>query len=255
MPFERSIRVAGTFNFRDIGHYEARDGRHTRPAVLFRSGAIHDLAALRELGVRSVIDLRSASDVERDAGPLGALREHSAVARLAQPLLPQQIGRQPPYEWLNERYGQGVSAERYLGYLEIGSDNVRQVFDSFARPGAFPAVVHCTAGKDRTGVIVALLLDLLGVSRDTIVADYALSNAAVPDLIRHLAGDSVDVDDLSESDLFRYGAPPEVMEGFLDALYREHGSARTFLEGAGVASASFSILEEALLTAAGDDAP
>ena len=68
MPFERSIRIAGTFNFRDIGHYEARDGRHTRPAVLFRSGAIHDLAALRELGVRSVIDLRSASDVERDAG-------------------------------------------------------------------------------------------------------------------------------------------------------------------------------------------
>ena len=83
MPFERSIRVAGTFTFRDIGHYEARGGRRTRPAVLFRSGAIHDLAALRELGVRSVIDLRSASDVERDAGPLGHLvqiRAHESVA-------------------------------------------------------------------------------------------------------------------------------------------------------------------------------
>lgn len=246
-PFERRIDVAGTFNFRDVGHYETSDGRRTRPGVLYRSGAIHDLAVLGALGVRSVIDLRSASDVQRDAGPMGALREHAEVRRVARPLLPRQIDGSPPYEWLNDRYGSGISAERYLAYIEVGADNVRAVFQHLAGPEAFPAVVHCTAGKDRTGVIVALVLDLLGVQRDTIVEDYAHSNAAIPDLLRHLAGDRVQVEELSESDLFRYGAPAAVMDGFLDGLYSEHGSARAYLEQIGVDRSVFAALEDALL--------
>ena len=145
------------------------------------------------------------------------------------------------------RCGPGISAARYSGYIEIGSKNVLDVCQLFASADAFPAVVHCTAGKDRTGVIIALVLDLLGVAHETLVADYELSNAAVPDLVVHFGGDAADVAALSESDMMQFGAPREAMQGFLAQLHREHGSAREWLRSIGVEDASFDTLEEVLL--------
>jgi protein-tyrosine phosphatase len=248
IPFERSLEVEGTFNFRDLGHYSARDGLSTRPGVLFRSGAIHDLRPVGALGVRTIVDLRSRSDVERDAGPLGAVRQEDGVRRVVTPLIPPRVGELSGHEYLNDRFGPGISAGRYSGYIEIGSSNVRDVFQLFASADAFPAVVHCTAGKDRTGVIIALILDLLGVAHETIVADYALSNAAVPDLVAHLMGDAADPGALSESDMLRFGAPREAMQGFLAQLHREHGSSRSWLSSIGVEDTVFDTLEEVLLT-------
>lgn len=249
-PFERTLTVEGTFNFRDVGHYDAGDGRRTRPGVLYRSGAIHDLAPVGALGIKTVVDLRGGSDVDRDAGTLGALREHAGVRRIATALIPPEVDGVNGHAHLNERFGPGISADRYRGYLEIGSDNVREVFQLFARADAFPAVVHCTAGKDRTGVIVALALDLVGVSSDTIVADYEMSNAAMPDLVAHLRGEPADPAELSESDLARFGAPREAMEGFLAHVHREHGSARELLASIGVEERVFATLEEVLLDTA-----
>jgi hypothetical protein len=246
--FERTLEVEGTFNFRDVGHYAARDGRTTRPGVLYRSAAIHDLRAAGGLGIRTVVDLRGPADIERDAGPLGAVREHAGVRRVVTPLIPPRVGEASGYEYLRERFGPGISAGRYGGYLEIGSENIRQVFQLFASADAFPAVVHCTAGKDRTGVIVALVLDLLGVEPETIAADYELSNAALPRLVAHLRGDAADAEAISESDLMQFAAPLEVMQGFLVHLHRQHGSARNFLTSIGVEDAVFDTLEQVLLS-------
>ncbi len=250
IPFERSLEVEGSFNFRDLGHYSARDGFTTRPGVLYRSAAIHDLRAVGALGVRTIVDLRGASDVERDAGPLGAVREQLGVRRVMTPLIPPRVGEISGHEYLNERCGPGISAARYSGYIEIGFKSVRNVFQLFASADTFPAVVHCTAGKDRTGVIIALVLDLLGVSHETIVADYELSNAAVPDLVAHFGGDAADLGALSESDMMGFGAPREAMQGFLAQLHRDHGSARAWLSSIGVEDAAFDTLEQVLLAPA-----
>ena len=121
--------------------------------------------------------------------------------------MPTEIGGRGGFEYLNDLFGAGISAGRYRGYLDIGADNVREIFACFASPDVFPSVVHCTAGKDRTGVITALVLDLVGVDHETIVADYALSNAAVPDLLRHFSGEERVVGELGE-------LHPEVLEAF-----------------------------------------
>ena len=246
--FERTLLVEGTFNFRDVGHYKARDGRTTRPGVLYRSGALHDLRPVGALGIRTVVDLRVGSDVERDAGPLGRGREGAGVRRISIPLVPQRIGGVLGHEYLNERFGSGISAGRYGGYLEVAPGNVRDIFQLFGSADVFPAVVHCTAGKDRTGVIVALILDLLGVAHETIVADYELSNASVAELVAHLRGAAADVAAVSESDLLRFGAPREAMEGFLAHVHRQYGSSRDFLTSVGVEDRVFDTLEQVLLT-------
>jgi protein-tyrosine phosphatase len=214
--FERTLEIEGTFNFRDVGHYVARDGRMTRPGVLYRSGAIHDLRPVGVLGVRTVVDLRGDADVDRDAGALGALREQAGVRRIPTPLIPTRVGEVGGHQYLNERFGPGISAGRYQGYLEIGVDGLRDV-------------------------------DLLGVPHETIVADYALSNASMPHLIAHLRGEPAEAVELSESDLARFGAPSEAMAGFLAHVQREHGSARSLLTAMGVEQSVFATLEQVLL--------
>lgn len=246
--FERTLAVAGTFNFRDVGQYPARDGHTTRPGVLYRSGALHDFAPLAALGIRTVLDLRGERDIERDAGSLGSIGNAPGVRRVANPLIPPLVGEQTGYEYLNERFGPGISAGRYQGYLEIGAERLRAAFGALSSPEAFPAVVHCTAGKDRTGVVIALVLDLLGVPHETIVADYEMSNAAMPDLVAHLRGEARETADLSESDLARFGAPAPAMRGFLAHVEKTHGSARELLTSIGVDERVFETLEAVLLT-------
>lgn len=246
-PFQRTLEIDGIFNFRDVGHYVTRGGRMTRPGVLYRSGAVHDLGTVRRFGVKTVLDLRGVSDVERDSKRMGTLRSHSAVERVALPLIPADVDGQSGHEFLNDRFGPGITAGRYGGYLEIGPNNVRDALQVFARPEVFPAVVHCTAGKDRTGVIIALILDVLGVDHETIIADYVLSNDSVPHLVKHLRGDEGAAVALSESDMARFGAPEPAMRGFLEQLSGEHGSARELLRKLGVAESVFDVLEAALL--------
>ena len=246
MTAARFREIEGAFNVREIGGYETREGRRTRPNVLFRSSALHRLAGAQALGARTVVDLRGPADVERDSLRLGPVLGHAGVRRVPIPLIPASSGRQTTSEFLDARYGPGISAGRYRGYLEVGSANLRRVIATLGEPGAFPALVHCTGGKDRTGVVVALVLDVLGVSRATIIEDYALTNVALDALARELRR-APDAASLSESDLALFRAPPEAMAGFLDWLHAEHGSARRYLGSIGVPDAAFAGLERALL--------
>src|SRR5690606_8354812 len=71
---------------------------------------------------------------------------------------------------LDARYGPGISGQRYLGYLDFAEDAFRRIFGLLADPASYPLVVHCTAGKDRTGVVTAMALEVAGVDRATIEA-------------------------------------------------------------------------------------
>ena len=251
MSFTRHLDIDGVFNLRDVGHYTTHDGRTVRPGRLFRCGALHDVPALGHLDIRTVLDLRTADEIERDAIACGPIRELDGVRRVSLSLIPQNVDGLGVTAYLDSLVGPGISARRYFKYLEIAGANIRAAIELFGDPNAFPAVVHCTAGKDRTGVLVALLLDLVGVPRKTIVEDYELSNRATRQLVEHIQTVTQTEYEPSESELARFGAPPEAMDGMLQSLHREHGSAEGYLRGLGVEVRVLAAIRDALLTPEG----
>ena len=247
MTFTRHLDVEGIFNLRDVGHYTTHDGGAVRPGRLFRCGALHDVSALGHLDLRTVLDLRSDAEIERDAIACGPIRELDRVRRISLPLIPQQVNGLGVSAYLDSLVGPGISGRRYFKYLEVAAANIRVIIELLGEPDAFPAVVHCTAGKDRTGVIIALLLDLVGVPRETIVDDYDLSNRSVPQLVEHIQTVSQIKYEPSESELARFGAPRDAMDGMLESLHREHGSAQGYLRSLGVDDRVFTAIKDALL--------
>lgn len=167
---ERAIRLDGCVNFRDLGGYRTGSGDAVRWRRLFRSDDLdelspHDVDVLRAgLGVRTVVDLRGAHELRTDAvHPLGGARVELVTA----PFMVDGAPEEPPNGAL------GLS-RRYLFLLEHAGAAVRTVFAAIADcPGG--VVVHCAAGKDRTGLAVAAVLGSIGVVDDDIAADYALT--------------------------------------------------------------------------------
>ena len=119
----------------------------------------------------------------------------------------------------------------YLGYLVDRTENVVEAVRLLGRPDAGPALVHCAAGKDRTGVLVALVLDAVGVERDAVVADYALSAEQVEAMWRRwTAAAGVEMPD----DLGPHLPRAEVIEAVLARLDEEHGGAAGWLRANGL---------------------
>jgi len=177
-PVDRRLTLAGCFNFRDLGGLPAAGGATVRPGRLFRSDALHrltddDVDALTGLGVRTLLDLRSEREVEESG--VGPLREHGVRHRHL-PLTADASG--------NERgFPNGPMEELYVRFLDEGRPAIRAVFETLSEEETYPAVVHCAAGKDRTGIVVALVLRAVGVPDDEIVADYALTDECMPAMI------------------------------------------------------------------------
>ena len=166
---DRRIALEGAVNFRDLGGYDAGDGLQTRWRTLFRADGLGeltetDITVLGELGIRTVIDLRSGSELERgrfdvEAHP-AAFHHFPFIEELPDA---QDFDRRP-----------GLLGTQYLEIVRDAGGQILAALEVLATPDALPAVFHCTAGKDRTGVLSAVLLSLLGVDEPTVVADYAL---------------------------------------------------------------------------------
>ncbi len=171
---ERMIALEGAVNFRDLGGYAASAGTRTRWRTLFRADGLGelteaDLSVLDTLGIRTVIDLRSGTELERgrfdvDAHPV-AFHHFPFIDELPDA---QEFDRRP-----------GLLGSQYLEMVRDAGGQILASLEVLATPDALPAVFHCTAGKDRTGVLSAIVLSLLGVDEPTVVADYALSGAAM----------------------------------------------------------------------------
>jgi len=174
---ERYPKLESVGNFRDIGGYPTRGGSTVQWRLAFRSAALHEISSadvdrvVDLLGIRTVLDLRTTSDFARHPG-FGSLVDHPAVTRIHLPVGPAdpakhiraafEAGRNPvevAYETFAREYGNGIAAA--LAALADSLDA--------------PVVFHCSLGKDRTGVLAAIVLELLGVSEDDIAADYGLS--------------------------------------------------------------------------------
>ncbi len=167
---ERRIPFSGITNLRDLGGYPTSTGGVTRWGRVFRADALHkldadDLEAFDELGVTTVYDLRG--DVERDEFP-------GPVPSLHVPITgrPRNAAPPPPPAEMTTRDGEEMLRDMYVGALLHSAREIGSILRGLADPTRTPAVFHCHGGKDRTGVVAAVLLLALGVDRDTVLDDY-----------------------------------------------------------------------------------
>ncbi len=223
------IPVNGTYNFRDIGGYPAEGGL-TRSRKLFRSDGLHSLgetgkAALRDLGVRFVIDLRNDFETTVMPDDLSGLDV--------------QVLRMPVFEGSGASQStagttlDGLYEKIVLQHRDVVVGALREI----AGTGEDAVVVHCTAGKDRTGIVVALALLAVGVDRDTVIGDYASTqqNLAGPWLDRMLAlASSHGVEVTPDLRIIMGGSPPEALERALGLIDREAGNVHRYLRDSGM---------------------
>jgi protein-tyrosine phosphatase len=187
----RILELPGSCNLRDFGGYATVDGRRVREGRLLRSGVLHRLTpgaveALRAMDIRAICDLRRTEERRLHPNPcLGtACRTFEwDTAVESSPMRERGFIESPSLE--DARRAMVGMYER-LPYLL--QPRLAGVFEALAHAGDGATLVHCSAGKDRTGVAVALVLETLGVPRETIVVDYVYTNQAA-DLAAQLLGD------------------------------------------------------------------
>lgn len=242
---DRRITLEGAFNFRDLGGYPAADGRSIAWRRLFRSDGLSrltadDLVRLVDLGIATVIDLRTAGERERESMPEGPFTP--AVHHL--PMMDVLPSEDELVSWVDEDFLIG----RYSQMLDDGAGAIGEAVRVLSAPGAVPGLFHCAAGKDRTGILAAVVLGVLGVPDDVIAEDYALSQAAMVEFFEFLKQRFPD----KEEELLRREAQiesitPRVMRGLIDHVERTYDGFLGFADHLGVAD-RVPALREAVLS-------
>jgi hypothetical protein len=237
----------GIHNFRELAPYALRGGGSLRSRRVFRSGALElmtpaDEALLsRELGIRTILDLRHPDEL---AGTPGTHPLSDRVVRLS--IFSESQSQEDLIAELNGLYGPGPSPRRYLHYLEIGGDRLARAFELFADESNYPILVHCTAGKDRTGVLLGMVMEVLGCHDADIAHEYGLSDASIDRLIAYLRASGRQLEGTDAEIRARLSTPPERMAGFIELLREHHTSAAHFFEGQGVPPAVIAAVRELL---------
>jgi protein-tyrosine phosphatase len=179
---ERLLPLSGTDNFRDLGGYRAAGGRRTRWGMLFRSDDLADLSRddlryLSGLGVKLVCDFRSLGERERSPNRLPEVAP--SVAHLE--ITPEGFDPNEIEDRILSRDVEDADFETLLiegnrAFATRFAHQYKAMFDRLEDPANLPALVHCTQGKDRTGFAAAIVLLALGVSEETVMQDYLLTN-------------------------------------------------------------------------------
>ncbi len=231
---ERILQLQGGVNFRDIGGYHTRDGRTVRWGQVYRSGSLNgltadDLAYLEALGIRLDCDLRTTAEVaERpDQLPDGATFLHLEVGGHV-----SRVRRTVTLFYKRNRLREVLQEAYTRVMIDQNGAVFGDLFRALADPQQLPMIVHCTAGKDRTGVAIAILLSALGVDDETIAADYSLSNYYHDIFAGQMAGDMRRLFSLgfSEAQLQAFMlAEPETMLGVLAYVRDRYGSVADYL--------------------------
>ncbi len=234
------IDLDGAVNVRDLGGLPTDDDRRTAPGALLRSDNLQDLSPadvaklVDSVGLTTVVDLRSSAEAESEGpGPLDAV---PSVTHLHLSVLPE-VGRRTDVvadalllrrAQDHDRYPDDAMCGHYLGYLEDRPESVTGALRAVAEaPGA--AIVHCAAGKDRTGVVVALALTAVGVPADTVVADYAATDEKIEAILRRLMRSRTYEGDLKGSAIDRHRPRPETMKAFLAQVQARYGGVTQWL--------------------------
>jgi protein-tyrosine phosphatase len=238
----RHLGLAGTYNLRDTGGYRTLDGRTTRWRTFLRSDSLHRVppvawSTLLNYGVRTIIDLRRSDELHIAPNVFANSPDvvYHHVSLLADNLPDRQVAsRSLP--------------DVYRLILEQRQDQLRQTLATLAAPAGFPAIVHCTAGKDRTGLIVALLLGLVGVPAATITDDYALSSQyLVGSYLEEARQRAAHNGILWEWYQHQVICPPEFVQTTLQYLDERHGGIVAYVRSIGLSQEQCEHLRYALV--------
>ncbi len=260
---DRWIRLDGTTNTRDLGGLPTTDGGRTLPGRILRSDNLQTLSEadvrrlVGDMRLREVVDLRTSAEILLEGrGPLRARPDvvhrhftllperghHTDVfaveeddplddvpADWVESLLPPQVGA--------DDMGEPPAVRAYLGYLDHRGEAVVDALRALAATGDGASVVHCAAGKDRTGVVVAFTLAVAGVPPEEIVADYAMTAEVIDALVAKLAASPTYAEDMATRDLASHTPRADTMHRVLTVLDQRHGGPIGWLERHGFGAA------------------
>jgi protein-tyrosine phosphatase len=236
--YERVLPLESVQNFRDLGGYATADGRRVRWRRLFRSGTMSPLSAadtdrLHALEIKAICDLRTNAERERHPtlwceGTKTALwhRDHERSSGVIASLLNRAA--------LTESDTRAIIEEAYRTMAFEQAPSYRALFLMIAA-GQVPLVFNCSAGKDRTGIIAALILSLIGVPRQAVLEDYLLSNANVARLRTHLESDpryGPFIMSAGDAALPLLRAEASYLAVMFDSIEQRHGSVEGYLRNA-----------------------
>lgn len=262
------VTLEGVRNFRDLGGCPGADGRTVRAGTLFRSGhfgsaTAADVRALTDLGLRTIIDLRNDFDIglDGDADLPGARVVRLPLSDPARTVSIGELITGADEAALEREFGGGLLAESlmsvYRGDLVHRLDVHRRVFDLLLADGAAPLVVHCSAGKDRTGWVTALILTALGVDEDVVMADYLLSNdPARMYVVRMPDGSGLPPDRLPPQIRPLFEARPQYLQAAIATVTAEFGGLPGYLrDGVGLTAAEVEELRARYLLTSDEISP
>ena len=220
----RHLSLQGASNFRDLGGYPTADGRTTRWRHIFRSNHLGQLTAddikiVRALGVKSAFDFRGLE--ERAAG-VCVINEITVHSLPIEPTVVAALRAEIAGGTLTAPVALEIMRESYRNYVRHNTHTFRTLFGHLLEDRA-PLVIHCTAGKDRTGLASALILHALGVADEVIAEDYLLTN-------RHYKRDVSSASELPADVLDAIGSVnASYLDAAFDAVGREYGDLETYL--------------------------
>lgn len=248
---ERHLGWDACLNVRDVGGYATLDGSETRWRALLRSDSLCRLttegqAALVAYGVRTIIDLRSPSELPLQTHPFAAPGEHAtAPVYHSLPLFDEgDAAAMAALEQVDE------TADFYCRILDLFPARVGAIMAAVADAPQGGVLVHCFAGKDRTGITVAMLLELAGVPRETIAADYALSDSYLQPLYDELLAKVEDPAE-RERQAKQYTALPATILATLAHLDTRYGGVQAYLQRASVTDEQIERIRERLRSSYG----
>ncbi len=244
-PTERLL--AGAPNFRDLGELRTVDGHTIRSGVLFRSSGLEELTAgdvarlIDDIGLRTVLDLRSHHDHEVAAPLIGTgievvntpiARADGAPTDVTRPMRPD---------------GRVDIPLVYTKLLDTSAERVAEIIHRLVN-GATPAVFHCVSGKDRTGVVAAVLLEAVGVTRDEIVADFMRTGPVLDELVEQLRRRPAYAEIVDQLPPGTLDVEPGYIADFLAGIDVDHGGIRNWLiNRAGVTAETIDALGDLLV--------
>ena len=241
-------------NFRDIGGIPASTDQRIREGIVYRSANpdrlnSHDNAILSSLRIRTIIDLRAPFEINKRFIPF----DHWEKVSL--PLDFQQTTRERMRPYIYRKDSRDIIAEIsndiYLEIVDASAPVFGQIVEILATPGRSPVLIHCHAGKDRTGIIVALILLAMGVEKELIISDFMKSNdALIPYFKRYfLMRKIVSLGFFPYNNmLFAVKVKQRNIESVLNRIESHHGGIEGYLRHGGFDTLKLEVIRHALLT-------